>query len=218
MTLALMLFFIAVVIPVFFSKIRSAPAWLAVQALTLGWNGVTRHGELSPHTLMALAEVLIVRAALVPLLLRRSIRTRSEPNLDLMPSNLFSWVVAIALIVLAFGFAAPSMIDQHAFTLGVVGATVVVALLLLSTNSSPLAQLVALLFLENALALFESLFPTPWPLPVHAALSGIYVLTVGVGSWLIATREGAVLSVQAQELPERRGAARTHSGERGGGQ
>jgi hydrogenase-4 membrane subunit HyfE len=204
MTLPLMLFFIAVVIPVFFSKIRSAPTWLALQALALGWNGVAQHDELSMHTLMALAEVLIMRAALVPLLLRRAIHQRAEPNLDLMPSNLFSWVVATALVVLAFEFAAPSMMDRHAFTLGAVGATVVVALMLLSTNSSPLAQLVALLFLENALALFESLFPEPWPLPVHAALSGIYLLTVGVGSWLIGTRESAAIIVKTEELHESR--------------
>jgi hypothetical protein len=112
--------------------------------------------------------------------------------------------VATALVVLAFEFAAPSMMDRHAFTLGAVGATVVVALMLLSTNSSPLAQLVALLFLENALALFESLFPEPWPLPVHAALSGIYLLTVGVGSWLIGTRESAAIIVKTEELHESR--------------
>jgi hypothetical protein len=66
-----------------------------------------------------------------------------------------------------------------------------VALLLLSANSAPPAQLVAVLFMENALALFESLLPEPWPLPVHAALSAIYLGTVGVGSWLIGTAEQA---------------------------
>jgi len=44
---------------------------------------------------------------------------------------------------------------------------------------------VALLFMENALALFESLMPQPWPLPVHLAVSGVYVGTVAVGSCLI---------------------------------
>ena len=187
MTLPLMLFFVAVLVPVFFSRMRSVPAWLALQALALGWNGVSQHPDISLHTVVALAEVLLVRAALVPLLLRRAILARAEPNLDLMPSNLFSWAVAITLIVLAFEFAAPSMSDRQAITLGVVGATVVVALLLLATNAAPPAQLIALLFLENALSLFESLFPEPWPLPVHAALSSIYVLTVSVGAWLIAS-------------------------------
>jgi hydrogenase-4 membrane subunit HyfE len=191
MTLPLIAFLIAAVIPVFFGKIRSAPFWLSVQALALGWNVVALSPTLSGHTLTALAEVLLVRAAVAPALLRRAIRARAEPNLDLMPSNLFAWAIAVGLIALAFQFGAPTMGDRQALTLGAVGATVAVALLLLSTNRAPSAQLVAVLFMENALALFESLLPVPWPLPVHGALSLIYLATVGVGGWLIATPDMA---------------------------
>lgn len=187
MTLPLIAFLVTAIIPVFFGMIRSAPFWLAAQALALGWNVVALSGELSGHTLVALLEVLVVRAVIAPRLLRRAIRLRAEPNLDLMPSNLFTWAIAIALIVLAFEFGAPAMTDRQALTLGAVGATVAVALLLLSTNNTPAAQLVAVLFMENALALFESLLPAPWPLPVHGALSAIYLATVGVGGWLIGT-------------------------------
>jgi hydrogenase-4 membrane subunit HyfE len=197
MTLSLIIFLVAVVIPVFFSKIRSAPIWLAVQAVALGWNAVAHHGGFSLHSVIALLELLVARAAIAPLLLRRAIHLRAQPNLDLMPSNLFTWVIAIALIVLAFKFGAPSMSDSQALTLGVVGATVTVALLLLSTNNSPPAQLVAMLFMENALALFESLFPEPWPLPVHGSLSAIYLLTVLVGSWLIGTPDTTAVEDRA---------------------
>lgn len=196
MTLPLIVFLVAVVIPVFFGKVRSAPLWLAVQALALGWNGVAHHEGISIHTLVALLEVLIVKAAIAPLLLRRATRLCAEPNLDLMPSNLFTWVIAIALIVLAFEFGAPAMTDRQALTLGVVGATVAVALLLLSTNNSSPAQLVAVLFMENALALFESLLPEPWPLPVHGALSAIYLMTVGVGSWLIGAPDSTAIAIE----------------------
>lgn len=189
MTLPLILFLVAAVVSVFFAKIRSTPVWLAIQALALGWSGVAQHEELSPHALAALVEIVVVRGIVTPKLLRHAIRARVEPNQDLMPSNLFTWVVAIALIVLAFEFGAPAMSDRQAFTLGVVGATVAVALLVLSTNNSPPAQLVAVLFMENALALFESLLPQSWPSPVHAALSAIYLLTVGIGAWLIGRRE-----------------------------
>jgi hydrogenase-4 membrane subunit HyfE len=197
MTLPLVMFLVAAVVPVFFGKIRSMPFWLAVQALALGWSGVAQHGDVSMHTLVALLEGLVVRAAVAPLLLRRAIGRRAEPNLDLMPSNLFTWAIAITLIVLAFEFGAPAMTDRQALALGVVGATVAVALLLLSTNNSPPAQLVAVLFMENALALFESLLPEPWPLPVHTALSAIYLLTVGVGSWLIGAPDVTAVTAQA---------------------
>jgi hydrogenase-4 membrane subunit HyfE len=189
MTLPLMAFLVAAIIPIFFGMIRSAPFWLAAQAAALAWN-VGQHGDPSLHTYVALIEVLVVRALIAPRLLRRAIRQRAEPNLDLMPSNLFTWAIAITLVVLAFEFAAPAMSDRQALTLGVVGATVTVSLLLLSTNDAPPAQLVAVLFMENGLALFESLLPEPWPLPVHGALSAIYLLTVIVGGWLIATPDG----------------------------
>lgn len=196
MTVPLIIFLVAVVVPIFFSKIRSAPVWLVIQALALGWNGLAHHGELSLHSAIAFLELLVLRAAIAPILLRRAIDQRAEPNLDLMPSNLFAWVIAITLIVLAFKFGAPSMSDRQALTLGVVGATVAVALLLLSNNNSPPSQLVAMLVLENAIALFESIFPEPWPLPVHGALSAIYLLTAGVGSWLIATRDTVAVEDQ----------------------
>jgi hydrogenase-4 membrane subunit HyfE len=188
MTLPLIAFLVAAIIPVFFGKIGSAPVWLAAQAATLGWN-VVQQEDVSSHSFVALAEVLIVRAAIAPRLLRQAIRRRGEPNLDLMPSNLFAWAIAIALVVFAFEFAAPAIGDRQALTLGVVGATVAVSLLLLATNNSPPAQLVAVLFMENALALFESLLPEPWPMPVHGALSLIYLVTVGVGTWLIGAPE-----------------------------
>ena len=197
MTLPLIAFLLTVVVPVFFSKIRAAPFWLTLQALALGWNALAHHGADSMHGLMALLELLLLRGAIAPLLLHRAIRQRTQPNLDLMPSNLFTWVVASALIVLAFKFGAPSMGDYPAVTLGVVGATVAVAFLLLSTNDAPPAQLVAVLFMENALALFESLFPEPWPLPVHGALSAIYLLTIIVGTWLIGTPDVPVVEETA---------------------
>lgn len=191
MTAPLVLFLAAVVVPVFFGRIRSAPLWLVVQAVALGWVGMAHHGGASWHALVALGEVLVVRAAIAPQLLRRAIHRRAEPDGDLLPSNLFAWAIAVALLVLAFEFGAPDMGGDQAVTLGAVAATVAVALLLLASNDSPAAQLVAVLFMENAIALFESLQPEPWPLPVHAALSTIYLLTVGVGGWLIGEPEGA---------------------------
>ena len=200
MTLPLIAFLVAAVIPIFFGKIRSAPFWLTAQAAALAWN-VAQQSDPSLHIYVALIEVLAVRALIAPRLLARAIRLRGEPNLDLMPSNLFTWTIAIALVVLAFEFAAPAMSDRQALTLGVVGATVTVSLLLRSTNDAPPAQLVAVLFMENGLALLESLLPEPWPLPIHGALSGIYLLTVIIGGWLIATPDAAAPAAAVPASP-----------------
>jgi hydrogenase-4 membrane subunit HyfE len=187
MRLPLILFLLAAVIPVFFGKIRSAPFWLSLQAFALAWNAAAHHAGWTVHAVLAVVEIISVRALIAPMLLRRAIRLRGEPNADLMPSNLFAWAIGVALIVLAFDFGGAAMDDVPALALGVVGAMVAIALLLLSTNHSPPAQLVALLFMENGLAVFESLLPQPWAWPVHGSLTAVYLVTVGVGGWLIGT-------------------------------
>ena len=185
MTLSLLLCLIATVIPVFFGKIGASPLWLSLQALGLGWITLHHHETVSGHALIAGLELLLVRAWLVPTMLRRLLASQPAARLDLMPSNLFTWGIAITLIILAFKFGEGARLDVRALTLGVMAATVMMALLVLSTNQEPTAQLVALLFMENALILFESLMPEPWPLPVHVALSGVYLVTVTVGVWLL---------------------------------
>jgi hydrogenase-4 membrane subunit HyfE len=185
MTLTLMLCLLATLVPVFFSRVSAAPVWLSVQALALGWITLTQHHPLSLHGAVAGVEVLLVRALLVPYLLRRALSGQISTRVSLMPSNLFAWGIAVGLIIFAFKFGDGARADVRALTLGVVASTVVMAFLVLATNQHLMAQLVALLFMENALALFESLMPEPWPLTVHLAISMVYVLTVSVGSWLV---------------------------------
>lgn len=206
MKLALVLFMAAAVLPAFFGRIQAAPFWLALQALALGWLSLNAHhssgGPLTWHAVAAGAEVLLVRGLITPRWLRSAIQRRAEPNTELMPSNLFTWGLATALLLLAFEFGAPTVDSLpaatagqlQALTLGIIASAVAMALLLLATHSAPPVQLVALLYLENAIALFETLQTQPWPLAVHVALSSIYVLTAGVGAWLIGRPEAHALA------------------------
>lgn len=199
-TLALIACLLATVVPVFFGKLGVTPTWLSLQALALGWISLNKHHELDFHALEAGLEILLIRAALVPHLLRRTLQGRKAAEHDVMPSNLLTWGVAVTLIIFAFQFGDGARADVRALTLGVIAATVTIAFLLLATNREPVAQLVALLFMENALALFESLMPEPWPLPVHLAISSVYVGTVAVGSWLVHGSEvSSVLTTQPTE-------------------
>lgn len=201
MTLPLIFCLIATVIPVFFSRIASAPGWLSLQALALGWITLNNQEEFSAHAALLGVAVLLVRAVLVPYLLRRVLRRQAQTRISLMPSNLFTWGIAVILIILAFKFGDGARADVRALTLGVVAATTVIALLILSTNNQPKAQLVALLFMENALALFESLMPEPWPLPVHLAISAVYILTVAVGCHLLGGERSPPLADATKETP-----------------
>jgi len=184
-TAALVLFLAAALIPAFFGRVSSAPFWLALQALALAGVALTERGVSEGHAIAAALEMAILRGALAPLLLNRALRTRSEPDSDLLPSNLFAWSAAVAIMALAFQFGAPVISAEDAVTLGSVGVGVAVSFLLLATGRTAPVQLVALLYMENTIALFESLLAHPWPLPVHAALATIYLLTVAVGTWLI---------------------------------
>ena len=184
-TLALIACMVATVIPVFFGKLNTTPTWLSLQALVLGWITFNKHHDLDVHALAVVLEILIFRAWLVPRLLRRALAGLREANHDVMPSNLFTWGVAVVLIIVAFQFGGSTHADARSLTLGVIAATVTIAFLVLATNREPVAQLVALLFMENSLALFESLMPEPWPLPVHLAAGAVYVGTVAVGAWLV---------------------------------
>ncbi|MBK6385508.1 MAG: hypothetical protein KA287_07515 [Rhodoferax sp.] len=191
---------LATVIPVFFGKLSVTPTWLSLQALALGWITLNKNEALDFNALEAGLEILFIRAWLVPHLLRRTLLSTREAELDVMPSNLFAWGAAVTLLILAFQFGNGARADVRALTLGVAAATVTIAFLVLATNREPVAQLVALLYMENALALFESLMPEPWPLPVHVAVSGVYVGTVVVGSWLIRSRHSSsLLAAQSRE-------------------
>ena len=201
MTLALILCLTATVIPVFFSRISAAPTWLSLQALSLLWITLFDDDGFSLHVILAGLEVLLVRALLVPYLLHRALHKNRQARISLMPSNLFAWGVAITLIILAFKFGDGARGDIRALTLGVAAATAMIAFLILATNHEPSAQLVAVLFMENALALFESLLPEPWPLPVHLAVSGVYILTVAVGSWLVREDVAASHDEPSRQVP-----------------
>ena len=146
LTLPLIFCLIATVIPVFFGKISSAPTWLSLQALALGWITLNDAGEVSAHAALVGLEVLLVRAVLVPHLLRRALRRQTNSRMSLMPSNLFAWIIAVMLIILAFKFGDGARADARALTLGVVAATAVIAFLILWSNHEPKAQLVAGLF------------------------------------------------------------------------
>ena len=198
MTLVLIACLAATIVPVFFARLSAAPGWLALQALALASIVWPEAGERSTHAYALFAEIVVVRALLVPWLLRRVIHGSEQARLALMPSNLFVWVIAVALIIFAFKFGDGARADARALTLGVVAATVVIAFLILSTNHEPKAQLVAVLFMENALALFESLMPEPWPWPVHLTISAVYILTVTIGCHLLGgDRQASV----AEETP-----------------
>jgi hydrogenase-4 membrane subunit HyfE len=180
---ALPLFVVLVIVALLFASPRTAPLWLGMQAVALAWSVVATHGVHSTHAQLAVAELLLVRGLLAPWLLHRA--TRDEQVDHLLPSNLFAWMLAIGLLVLASQFARAGSLGGGAVAMVGVATSVLLALLLLSLNETGAAQLFALLLMENAALLFESTLPEPWSPWVHAVLTSTYVVTVWVGVRLL---------------------------------
>lgn len=181
---ALVTFVLLVIGAVFFAAPRTTPAWLGLQALALAWHVAAHHGLNAPHTLVSLSELLLIRGLLAPWLLSRA--SRVDAHVDhLLPSDLFAWLLAIALLVLAFQFAGVGPREELPLVVGGVAASVLLALLVLAFNEAGTAQLFALLLIENAALLFESTLPEPWSPWVHAALTAVYLGTVWIGVRLL---------------------------------
>lgn len=181
---ALVIFVLLVVASVFFAAPRTTPVWLGLQALALAWHVAAHHALNSPHTLVSLSELLLIRGLLAPWLLDRA--GRVDAHMDhLLPSNMFAWLLGISLVALSFQFAGAEPRAEVALVIGGVAASVLLALLVLTFNDAGTAQLFALLLIENAALLFESTLPEPWSPWVHAALTGVYVATVWIGVRLL---------------------------------
>jgi hydrogenase-4 membrane subunit HyfE len=76
---------------------------------------------------------------------------------DIIPPNLMSWTLAIALVLVAFRFAdmlVPVEGNEHSFVAGA-SAAVLLGLLVLATQTGPFSQMVGALRIENGIAMFE---------------------------------------------------------------
>lgn len=196
MNLSIALFLAAVLIPLLFGSPRTAPFWLGVQGVALAANVLGHHELLSLHAGASLLDLVVLRGVVAPLILKAANDRATRLTEHLLPSNLLVWALAIAVAVFGFQFAISAAVTESALGLGTVAACVTLPLLLLATNESLPAQLVALLMLENAASLLETFHVEPWEPVIHLGLAGLYLLIVSVSAWVM-TRAEADLSIAA---------------------
>ena len=99
-----------------------------------------------------------------------------------------SWTLAIALVLVAFRFAdmlVPVEGDDHSFVAGAT-AGILLGLLVLATQTGPFSQMVGVLRLENAIALFE-LGSHGHELAIQIAQTVLLVITVLMFQWYLRT-------------------------------
>jgi hydrogenase-4 membrane subunit HyfE len=106
--------------------------------------------------------------------------TQVDGDFDAIPANLLIWTFAVILLLTGFAFAlrATDGTAQAVLHVGTAVCAVLVAMLILATQRAPFGQAVAILTLENAIALFEmrSQHPTAWPL--RLGLMVLFLLTL----------------------------------------
>jgi hydrogenase-4 membrane subunit HyfE len=186
MTLVAICFLAAVVVPVFLGGTRSAAPWLAAQGLALGWFAWTNQHGLSLDGLFEVAELVLLRAFVAPVLLARALGAAPSGHDEMLPSNLLAWTLAGAMAILGFVFADRVPGVAEVVPLGAAASAILLGFTLLATNAGIVAQVTALLVIENAISLIELEGGAAWSVSIHVALVLVYLLTVVLGAWFVA--------------------------------
>jgi hydrogenase-4 membrane subunit HyfE len=136
----------------------------------------------SPGNWLLFIDLAVLRGVLAPLALYGVLRARkARARNDVIPPDLLSWTVAIAMVLLSFSFASalvPASGEQQTLV-AVASAGLIVGFLVLSTGADPLSQVIGALRIENAIVLFElgGARHAP-PLFLQIGFIGVFVVTV----------------------------------------
>lgn len=177
-------------LPLFVASWRLSLFGLAVQGLLMAWISYQLHPALdSVSAWVSMCDLVVVRGLGTPFLLYAVLRGQRAPaRHDVIPPNLMSWTLALALVLVAFRFAdmvVPAEGNDHSFVAGAT-ASLLLGLLVLATQTGPFSQMVGVLRIENGIALFE-LGVGHHELFMQVAQTVILVATVLLFRWYLAT-------------------------------
>lgn len=181
-------YLLALVLPLFMRSWRASVAGLCLQALAMSAMIWLNFQHFSMSALLAFFDMALLRTLVAPSLLTFSAQVREDSDaFDLIAANLLIWSVALILLVLGFWFSNSLAGDNPGVTMhvGVACCGVLMALLILANQRSPLGQAIAILTLENAVALFELRSRHHVAVPVQIGLSISYFITIVIMTHLL---------------------------------
>ncbi len=150
---------LVLLVPLFVGSWRVSLLGLALQGLLTDWIACRLQPDAQGFAAwLRWSDLFVVRGVLVPWLLLRVLRAQQvRARLDVIPPNLLAWSAAIALVLFAFHGAERLLPAAGPPQLLVATAAtgVLLALLVLATQPGVFGQIVGVLRLENAIALFE---------------------------------------------------------------
>jgi hydrogenase-4 component E len=189
MTGALIAFAIVVVIPLFAATWRTSLFGLALQGALIGWLSLRSVTRLTLDSALTAVDVVVLRAAVAPVLLYLEMRGRNAPaRNDVISPNLFSWAIVVGLVVVSFRTAdalVPFEGDEQ-MLVAVAAAAFVLGLFVLAAGRGTLSQIIGVLRIENAVALFELGGPARHAVAaIHAAMSGVLLVSILFYRWYL---------------------------------
>ncbi len=159
MTSLLLAFLLVLLAPLFLANWRTSLAGLAGQGVLLAAMNYRLHGaELTAANLLSVVDLAVLRGLVAPVVLYRVLQDRNAPDRnDVLPPNMLAWAAAIGVVLLAFRVASDLVpLDSDARMLtAVCGSGVLLGFLVLATQVGVFSQIIGVLRLENAVALFE---------------------------------------------------------------
>lgn len=210
MSTLLMALLLAMVLPLFLGSWRASLFGLCCQGLLMAWLVVESHPHLSSaDDLLTLVDFVLVRGLVAPFFLYQVLTAReATARNEVIPPNLLSWTLAGGFVLVGFNFASamvPEAGDERQ-TVAVATAGMLLAFLVLSSQSGPFSQMVGALRFENALALFElgGTSHHEESILVHAGQLVVFLLTIGLFRWYLETVEPTALApvTPAEDVPE----------------
>jgi len=209
MSTLLMALLLVMVLPLFLGSWRASLFGLCSQGLLMAWLSVEAHPALSsPGDWLTLVDLVLVRGLLAPILLYQVLSAR-EPTArhDVIAPNLLTWTLAGGFVLLGFNFASamvPEAGDERQL-IAVATGGVLLAFLVLSSQSGAFSQMVGALRFENALALYElGNAHHEESILVHAGQLVVFLLTIGLFRWYLETVGPAAPAsvMSADDVPE----------------
>ena len=183
MTYLLVAFLVVLVAPLFIATWRTSLAGLGLQGLLMTAMALEHGWQPTASGVVLLADLLLLRGYVVPRYLYGiMLRQQTPRRTDVIPANLFSWTLAGVLVLLSFRFAdviqpGGGVAKTH---VAVACAALLLAFQILGTGDSLYGQVVGVLRLENAIALFELSTGHGVPLAIQVGVTAVLVITLAL--------------------------------------
>lgn len=189
MTGVLIALAIVLLVPLFVGSWRASMLGLAMQGALMASIALRQEIHLSVDDAITVIDLIVLRAVGGPLALYLVLRAQNVPaRNDVIAPNLFSWALALALVVVAFRSAdilVPAEGGEQ-MLVAVSCAAFLLGLFALATSRGTISQVIGVIRVENAIALFELGSASHHEsLGIRVGQTGLMLVSFGYCRWFL---------------------------------